>query len=229
MSARRGNHGAVVMHCSCRLPACSGSARTSVPMRTLRHRIAGRGLRPPSSEDERHPHAQRRGNVMSVEPVGGPQLPQERRIVTAIPGPESVALHARKTASVAAGGRYDAPRLRHRRGRGSRRRRRRQLADRLRLRHRRHDGRQQRAARRRGRRRAGRGVHPHLLHDHAVRRLRPGRGGAQPAHAGRLREEVGALQLRRRGGRERRQDRPAVHQAAGGGRRSTTPTTGGPT
>ena len=33
---------------------------------------------------------------------------------------------------------------------------------------------------------------------------------------GRLREAVGAVQLRRRGGRERRQDRPARHRAAGG-------------
>lgn len=35
--------------------------------------------------------------------VGGPQLPQERRIATAIPGPASVALHERKAESVAAG------------------------------------------------------------------------------------------------------------------------------
>lgn len=35
--------------------------------------------------------------------AGGPGLPQERRLVTAIPGPESVALHARKSASVAQG------------------------------------------------------------------------------------------------------------------------------
>jgi 4-aminobutyrate aminotransferase/(S)-3-amino-2-methylpropionate transaminase len=35
--------------------------------------------------------------------VGGPDLPQERRVVTAIPGPRSVALHERRTAAVAAG------------------------------------------------------------------------------------------------------------------------------
>ena len=38
-----------------------------------------------------------------AEIAGGPQLPQERRIVTAIPGPESQALQARKDASVARG------------------------------------------------------------------------------------------------------------------------------
>jgi 4-aminobutyrate aminotransferase/(S)-3-amino-2-methylpropionate transaminase len=34
---------------------------------------------------------------------GGPDLPQERRLVTEIPGPVSVALHARRTAAVATG------------------------------------------------------------------------------------------------------------------------------
>jgi 4-aminobutyrate aminotransferase/(S)-3-amino-2-methylpropionate transaminase len=37
------------------------------------------------------------------EPTGGPRLPQERRLVTAIPGPRSEALSARKSASVARG------------------------------------------------------------------------------------------------------------------------------
>ncbi|RFA06905.1 4-aminobutyrate--2-oxoglutarate transaminase [Subtercola boreus] len=36
-------------------------------------------------------------------PVGGPTLRQERRLVTAIPGPRSVELHARKSAAVARG------------------------------------------------------------------------------------------------------------------------------
>ncbi|KFF60087.1 4-aminobutyrate aminotransferase [Cryobacterium sp. MLB-32] len=36
-------------------------------------------------------------------PLGGPSLPQERRLVTAIPGPKSQALSARKTAAVSAG------------------------------------------------------------------------------------------------------------------------------
>ncbi len=35
--------------------------------------------------------------------AGGPELPQERRIVTEIPGPRSRALHERRTAVVAAG------------------------------------------------------------------------------------------------------------------------------
>lgn len=35
--------------------------------------------------------------------VGGPSLPQQRRLVTAIPGPTSLEMHARKTAAVAAG------------------------------------------------------------------------------------------------------------------------------
>ncbi len=35
--------------------------------------------------------------------LGGPTLPQERRIVTPIPGPASLALHERRTAAVAAG------------------------------------------------------------------------------------------------------------------------------
>ncbi len=35
--------------------------------------------------------------------TGGPTLPQERRLVTAIPGPRSVELQARRTAAVSAG------------------------------------------------------------------------------------------------------------------------------
>jgi 4-aminobutyrate aminotransferase/(S)-3-amino-2-methylpropionate transaminase len=35
--------------------------------------------------------------------IGGPSLPQERRLVTAIPGPRSLALHARRSAAVASG------------------------------------------------------------------------------------------------------------------------------
>jgi 4-aminobutyrate aminotransferase/(S)-3-amino-2-methylpropionate transaminase len=40
---------------------------------------------------------------MSAALPGGPSLPQERRLVTAIPGPKSQELHARKAAAVAAG------------------------------------------------------------------------------------------------------------------------------
>src|SRR6478736_9443734 len=35
--------------------------------------------------------------------VGGPDLPQERKVVTEIPGPRSQELHARRTAAVASG------------------------------------------------------------------------------------------------------------------------------
>ncbi|MBA3782259.1 MAG: aminotransferase class III-fold pyridoxal phosphate-dependent enzyme, partial [Nocardioides sp.] len=40
---------------------------------------------------------------MTNQYTGGPALPQERRVVTEIPGPESCALHARKNAAVAQG------------------------------------------------------------------------------------------------------------------------------
>src|SRR5262245_53865378 len=40
---------------------------------------------------------------MTTVPVGGPTLPQERRIVTEIPGPKSRDLHARKDAAVSGG------------------------------------------------------------------------------------------------------------------------------
>jgi 4-aminobutyrate aminotransferase/(S)-3-amino-2-methylpropionate transaminase len=39
----------------------------------------------------------------SAPMAGGPGLPQERRVVTDIPGPRSLALHARRTAAVASG------------------------------------------------------------------------------------------------------------------------------
>ena len=49
------------------------------------------------------------------------------------------------------------------------------------------------------------------------------------AHAGRPREEVRPVQLRRRGGRERRQDRARRTPAATRSWSSTTPTTAAPT
>ena len=42
-------------------------------------------------------------------PVGGPSLPQERRLVTSIPGPRSQALLARKAAAVSAGVGHTVP------------------------------------------------------------------------------------------------------------------------
>ncbi|MEP6666520.1 MAG: aminotransferase class III-fold pyridoxal phosphate-dependent enzyme, partial [Nocardioidaceae bacterium] len=40
---------------------------------------------------------------MTDTPLGGPDLPQERRVVSAIPGPRSRELHARKSAAVSDG------------------------------------------------------------------------------------------------------------------------------
>ena len=64
---------------------------------------------------------------------------------------------------------------------------------------------------------AGRRLHPHLLHDHAVRGVRRRRRTAQPPHAGELREAFGAVQLGVGGGGERDQDRQDIHPQAGGG------------
>lgn len=41
--------------------------------------------------------------MSAVIPIGGPSLPQERKLVTAIPGPKSLELIARKNAAVASG------------------------------------------------------------------------------------------------------------------------------
>ena len=51
-------------------------------------------------EPHRNPHR---------TPLGGPTLPQERRLVTAIPGPRSQELLARKAAAVAAGVGHTVP------------------------------------------------------------------------------------------------------------------------
>ncbi|MCU1499301.1 MAG: 4-aminobutyrate aminotransferase, partial [Acidimicrobiales bacterium] len=42
-------------------------------------------------------------DVITSTATGGPTLPQERRLVTPVPGPRSLALHGRRTAAVAAG------------------------------------------------------------------------------------------------------------------------------
>ncbi|MDE0546106.1 4-aminobutyrate--2-oxoglutarate transaminase [Microbacterium sp. C7(2022)] len=47
--------------------------------------------------------------TLTVAPVGGPTLPQERKLATAIPGPKSAELLARKSAAVAAGVGHTAP------------------------------------------------------------------------------------------------------------------------
>ena len=88
--------------------------------------------------------------------------------------------------------------------------------DRLRLGHRGHQRRQRRPAGGRGGPGPGRAVHPHLLHGRAVRVLCGRLRAAQRADAGRPRQALGAVQLGRRGGRERGEDRPARDRAAGG-------------
>ena len=48
-------------------------------------------------------------DTITATPLGGPALPQERRLVTSIPGPRSQELLARKAAAVAAGVGHTAP------------------------------------------------------------------------------------------------------------------------
>ena len=48
-------------------------------------------------------------DTITALPLGGPSLPQERRLVTSIPGPRSQELLARKAAAVAAGVGHTAP------------------------------------------------------------------------------------------------------------------------
>ena len=161
--------------------------------------------------------------------TGGPSLTQQRNLVTAIPGPRSLEQLARKKPHVADGVGTTLPVFVDAAGGGV-------LLD--------VDGNSlidlgsgiavttvgnaapEVVAPGAG---AGRGVHPHLLHGHAVRRLRRRLRGARRAHAGRPREEVGAVQLRRRGGRERREDRPRRDRQGRASRSSTTPTTAAPT
>ena len=51
-----------------------------------------------------HCHAGfRRSIVLAMTDLGGPSLPQERRLVTAVPGPRSAALMERRNAVVARG------------------------------------------------------------------------------------------------------------------------------
>ena len=144
--------------------------------------------------------------------VGGPTLPQERRLVTAIPGPKARALHERRVAAVASGVGSALPIEVVAAGGGV-------IVD--------SDGNSLidlgsgiavvnvgNAAPAVAQAVAAQAavVHPHLLHDHALRGLRGGVRAAQPAHARRPRQEVGAVQLGRRGRRERGEDRPPRHR-----------------
>ncbi|EEQ78789.1 hypothetical protein STAWA0001_0361, partial [Staphylococcus warneri L37603] len=86
------------------------------------------------------------------------------------------------------------------------------------LRHRRHLRGRLPPARRGRRPGAGRAVHPHLVHDHALRGLR-GRGrAAGPHQPDPRRDPHRPVQLRRRGRGERRQGGPRLHRQAGRGR-----------
>src|SRR3954452_6654770 len=132
---------------------------------------------------------------MTQSSPGGPSLSQERRLVTDIPGPRSTELLDRKKAAVADGVGTTLPIFVTAAGGGV-------LVD--------ADGnslidlgsgiavvcRQRRTGG--GTPRAGPGgrVHPHLLHGHAVRRVRRGVRGAGRADARVARQEVGAVQLR---------------------------------
>ena len=111
--------------------------------------------------------------------VGGPDLPQERRLVTEIPGPRSRELQERRTAAVASGVGSVLPVYVAAAGGGV-------IVDvdgnsliDLGQRHRRGQRRQQRARGGATRHRPGGGVHAHLLHGRAVRGLRGGLRGAR--------------------------------------------------
>ena len=151
--------------------------------------------------------------------VSDTSLPQRRELRTPLPGPKSQALAARRSAVVSAGVSSTLPVYAARAGGGV-------IED--------VDGNLLidlgsgiavttvgNAAPRvvEARRRPGRRLHPHLLHDHAVRGVRRRLRGARRAHPGRPRQEDRAVQLRRRGGRERHQGRPLRHRPDGGRRR----------
>ena len=145
---------------------------------------------------------------MSADPAGAPRRHRHPRPeVAGAAGPPSRG--GRRGCGLHAARLHRARRRRHHRGR------RRQPPDRLRFRHRRDLGRRLRRGRGAPGHRAARRLHPHLLHGHAVRGVRRRRRAARRADPGRPRQEVRAVQLGRRGRRERRQDRPCVHQAPG--------------
>ena len=218
--------------------------RRSAVLREQRHRRT----RVPARR-RRHPHGGGRGRADPRAPRPGPVPPQiprgspmtstgtptavpstgARRLVTELPGPRSRELAARKAAAVAAGVGTTMPVYAVRAHGGVVEDVDGNVLDRPRLGHRGHHRRLERAPGRRGRAGAGRGVHPHLLHGHALRGVRRGGRAAQRADPGRPRQADRALQLGRRGGRERRQDRPVPTPAGRRSSRSTTPTTAAPT
>ena len=144
--------------------------------------------------------------------------PQRRRVVTAVPGPKSVELMARR-ARPSRPVRDRAAGLRRAGRRRRARRRRRQLADRPRLGHRGHQRRQRRA---RGSSRAV--AEQAARFTHTCFMITPYEGYVEVCEQlnrltpGDAREAVDAGQLRRRGGGERGQGRPGGDRPAGGGR-----------
>ena len=156
--------------------------------------------------------------------LGGPDLPQERRLVTDIPGPRSAELTARRTAAVARGVGSTLPVFVAAAGGGV-------LVD--------VDGNSLIdmgsgiAVVNVGN--ANPGVSAAVAGQaHAfthtcfmitpVRGLRRGVRGTGPGHPRRPREALGAVQLRGRGGGERREDRPGRHRShRGGGPRPRLP------
>ena len=179
---------------------------------------------------EGHMTTETAANTTPDHQIGGPDLPQERRVVTEIPGPRSRELHERRGGGGRVGGRQRAPGVRRRGRRRGDRRRRRQLADRPGQRHRRRQRRQQRA-----RGRTDGCTDQVAAFTHTCFMVAPYEGYVEvceklaAAHPRRPREEGRAVQLRRRGRRERRQDRARAHRSRRGRGRSTTPTTGAPT
>ena len=164
-------------------------------------------------------------------PMPSTPVEQRRRLVTAIPGPGRRSCSAASSrpcppaSGTGAAGLHRARRRRHPR------RRRRQLAHRPRLRHRRdHASATPRrgSCERRARSRSPTSPTPASW----SRRTRSTSQVCEEldrAHPRRPREALGAVQLRRRGGRERGQGRPARHRPARPSSPSTTPTTAAPT
>ena len=134
---------------------------------------------------------------------------------TAVPGPRS----SGDPRAQGAGRRRAAVDIRADRRRGRERRhahrRRREHVHRLHGRRRLPRRRPRASPRRRGGAGADAALRAHGLHRRAVRGLRGARRAALRAHAGLHADEGSVLQLRRRGGRERREVRARPHEAAG--------------
>ena len=147
-----------------------------------------------------------------LEPI---EIPQVREIRTAIPGPRSLELAAVEEGVRARRcGSHDAC-LRGACLWRHRRRRRWQLVHRPRRWDRGLERRVKRPLGRPGRQRAGAALHAHVLPSDRVRRLHRAGGAPQRPRPGRPRETKPLCQLRSRGGRERRQDRPLLHRPPG--------------